>query len=145
MGVPHGQCYLLFCRKSGAEPDLTDLRHTWGREHHCSSRPSSLRGWGWGGWMLRGAAVPCLVAQSCLTLCDPVDCNPPGSSVHRILQSRILEWVAMPSPAEDLPTPGIKPVSPALQADSLLLSHQGSPVNDRQTQSKYTDKTQFQP
>ena len=31
------------------------------------------------------------VAQSCLTLCDPVDCNPPGSSVHGILQARILE------------------------------------------------------
>ena len=35
--------------------------------------------------------------QSCLTLCDPMDCSPPGSSVHRILQARILEWVAMPS------------------------------------------------
>ena len=35
--------------------------------------------------------------QLCLTLCDPVDCNPPGSSVHGILQARILEWVAMPS------------------------------------------------
>ena len=37
----------------------------------------------------------CLL-QSCLTLC-PMDCIPPGSSVHRILQARILEWVAMPS------------------------------------------------
>ena len=35
------------------------------------------------------------VAQSCLTLCDPVDCSPPGSSVHGILQARILEWVAI--------------------------------------------------
>ena len=35
--------------------------------------------------------------QSCLTLCNPMDCNLPGSSVHRILQARILEWVAMPS------------------------------------------------
>ena len=34
--------------------------------------------------------------QSCLTLCDPVDCSPAGSSVHGILQARILEWVAMP-------------------------------------------------
>ena len=32
--------------------------------------------------------------QSCLTLCDPMDCNPPGYSVHGILQARILEWVA---------------------------------------------------
>ena len=36
------------------------------------------------------------VTQSCLTLCDPMDCSPPGSSVHGILQARILEWVAMP-------------------------------------------------
>ena len=35
------------------------------------------------------------VAQSCLTLCDPVDCSPPGSSIHGILQARILEWVAI--------------------------------------------------
>ena len=36
-----------------------------------------------------------LVAQSCPTLCDPVYCSPPGSSVHGILQARILEWVAI--------------------------------------------------
>ena len=35
-------------------------------------------------------------AHSRLTLCDPVDCSPPGSSVHGILQGRILEWVAIP-------------------------------------------------
>ena len=35
------------------------------------------------------------VAHSCLTLCSPVDCSPPGSSVHGILQARILEWVAI--------------------------------------------------
>ena len=35
--------------------------------------------------------------QLCPTLCDPVDCSPPGSSYHGILQGRILEWVAMPS------------------------------------------------
>ena len=33
---------------------------------------------------------------SCLTLCDPVDCRPPGSSVHQILQARIVQWVALP-------------------------------------------------
>ena len=37
----------------------------------------------------------CSVAQSCLTLCDPIECRPPGSSVHEILQARILEWVAI--------------------------------------------------
>ena len=35
------------------------------------------------------------VAQSCLTLCDPMDCSPPGSSVHGILQVRVLEWGAI--------------------------------------------------
>ena len=37
----------------------------------------------------------CLVTKSCPTLCDPMDCSPPGSSVHGILQARILEWVAI--------------------------------------------------
>ena len=41
--------------------------------------------------------VLCLVIQSCLTLCDPMECRPPGSSVYEILQARILELVAMPS------------------------------------------------
>ena len=36
-----------------------------------------------------------LVAQSCPTLCDPMDCSPPGSSVHEIFQARILQWVAI--------------------------------------------------
>ena len=39
--------------------------------------------------------VKVLVTQSCLTLCDLMDCSPPGSSVHGILQARILEWVAI--------------------------------------------------
>ena len=39
----------------------------------------------------------CLVTQLCLTLCNPMDCHLPGSSVHGILQARILEWVAISS------------------------------------------------
>ena len=39
----------------------------------------------------------CLVTQSCPILCDPMDCSPPGSSVHGDFQVRILEWIAMPS------------------------------------------------
>ena len=35
------------------------------------------------------------VAQSCLTLCDPIDGSPPGSSVHGTFQARVLEWVAI--------------------------------------------------
>ena len=38
----------------------------------------------------------CQSFQSCLTLCDPMDCSLPGSSVHGILQASILEWVALP-------------------------------------------------
>ena len=38
----------------------------------------------------------CLVAQSYLTLCDPIDCSPPDLTVHGILQAKILEWVAIP-------------------------------------------------
>ena len=41
-------------------------------------------------------SIKVLSAQSCLTLCNPVDCSPPGSSVHGIPQARILEWVAIP-------------------------------------------------
>ena len=41
--------------------------------------------------------VQALVSQSCPTLCDPMDCSPPGSSVRGILQARTLEWVAVPS------------------------------------------------
>ena len=56
----------------------------------------------------------CLVTQSCLTLCDPTGCSQLSSSVHGILQARILEWIApFPSPGE-LPNSGIEPASPAL-------------------------------
>ena len=41
------------------------------------------------------AAAAAKLLQSCPTLCDPIDGNPPGSSVHRILQARILEWAAI--------------------------------------------------
>ena len=64
-----------------------------------------------------------LVTQLCLILCDPLDCSPPGSSVHEILQARILEWVS----PRDLTDPGIKPRFSSLWAD-YLLSHQGSPA-----------------
>ena len=50
--------------------------------------------------------------------CDPMDCSPPDSSIHKILQARILEWVAIPS-CRGLPNPGFEPRSPELQADSL--------------------------
>ena len=48
-----------------------------------------------------------LVSQLCQTLCDPMECSPPGFSVYGILQARILEWVAIPF-SRDLPNSGIK-------------------------------------
>ena len=50
-----------------------------------------------------------LVAQLCLTLCDPMDCSSPGSSVRGILQTRILEWAAMPFSRGVFPTQGLSP------------------------------------
>ena len=52
----------------------------------------------------------CLAAQSCLILCDAIDCRPPGSSVHGILQARILEELPFLPPGGIL-DPGIKPAS----------------------------------
>ena len=69
--------------------------------------------------------VKVLVAQSCPTLYDPIDCSPPGSSVHEILQARTLEWAAhsLLQEGEDLqkifPTQGLNLGLPTLQADSL--------------------------
>ena len=59
-----------------------------------------------------------LVVQSCPTLCNPIDCNPPGSSIHGILQAKIWSRVLFPSP-RDLSDPGIESGSPPLQADYL--------------------------
>ena len=63
------------------------------------------------------------VAQSCLTLCHPMDCI-----VHPILLARILEWEPFPTPG-DLPNSGIEPRSPALQEDSLTAELQGKLKN----------------
>ena len=46
----------------------------------------------------QGKSAKILVAHSCLTLCNPMDYSPPGSSIHEIIQARILEWVAIPFP-----------------------------------------------
>ena len=59
---------------------------------------------------------------------DPVDCNPPGSSLHGILQAIALEWVAIPFSKVSYPS-RIKPGSPALQADSLSSEPPGKPGN----------------
>ena len=61
---------------------------------------------------------------SCLTLSDPMDLSQLGSSVHGILQARVLDWIAIPF-SGDLPDLEIEPRSPALQADSLPSGDRG--------------------
>ena len=73
--------------------------HFWG---HISNLKKIL----WNG-------ICCWVAKLCLTLSDLMNCSPPGSSVHRILQARTLNGLLFPTPG-DLPNPGIRLVSPAL-------------------------------
>ena len=63
----------------------------------------------------------CVCSQSCLTLCNPMDCSPPDSSVS-VEFSRQEYWNGLPSPTpEDFPDPGIRPMSPLLVGDSLPL------------------------
>ena len=69
-------------------------------------------------WLSAYRVLVSEVAQSCPTLCNPMDCSLPGFSVHGIFQARVLEWVST-SFSGDLPEPGIEPRSSALQADSL--------------------------
>ena len=64
------------------------------------------------------AMILCLNLQSCPTLWEPMDRGLPVFTVHRIRHARILEWVAFGF-SRDIPSPGIKPESPALQVDSL--------------------------
>ena len=63
--------------------------------------------------------------QSCLTLGHPGDCSPPGSSVHGVLQARILEWVAMPSSRGSFPPESL--MSPDWQTGSLSPVPPGKP------------------
>ena len=67
------------------------------------------------------------VTQSCPTLCDTMDCSPPGSSVHGIFQARILAWVAISYSRESFRTRDKNPYLLHWQADSFPLSHRGSP------------------
>ena len=72
----------------------------------------------------------CLDAQSCMTLCGPMDCSPPGFSVHGIFRQEY--WSGLPFPAPgDLPDAGIQPMSLGLlhwQVGSLSLAPPGKPT-----------------
>ena len=72
----------------------------------------------------------CSVAQSCPTLCDPMDCSLPGASIHGISKARILEWVVISSSRGFPNLPWVEPISPAspMQVDCLLACHLGNPI-----------------
>ena len=98
-----------------------------GRVAHKGA-PAKLRG---GQKRLESSVATCVhvhvqLLQLCLTLCDPMDCSPPGSSARGIVQARILEWIAIPS-SRDLASPGIELESPAFQLDSLPSEPPGKP------------------
>ena len=80
--------------------------------------------------------------QFCLTLCNTMDYSPPGSSVHGILQAKYWSELLCP-PLGELPDPGIEPSSLALQADSLLLSLQGSPWRRIGTQQVSVERKNY--
>ena len=80
-----------------------------------------------------------LATQSCPTMCDPMDCSPPGSSAHGILQARYWSWLPFLPPG-DLLNPEIKPGSPALQADCLPSEPSGKPPLSRKELKKEQTK-----
>ena len=107
----------------------------WGWNNLWASASSSVK------WALTYRSCPqtflwhwklkLLVTQLLQTLCNPMDCSPPGSSVQGILQARTLEWIAIPfsqvGDGGNIPEPGIKPGSSALQTDFLLTELPGKP------------------
>ena len=89
LSCPHSDLWRLPCVLS--PPVLSSL---------CVQSPFFLEGLqslDLGSPLIQYVHACCSVTQPCLTLCDPMDCSPPGSSVHGVFQARILEWVAIPS------------------------------------------------
>ena len=124
---------------SPSERHSNDVSHdpTWGEQHSGQRPKSGVQHWKlsfwlllvlhalhsviqFPGWRTEGWLQPVFMCakslQLCLTICDPMNCSPPGSAVHGILQTRILEWVAMPS-SKGSPQSRLEPgslMSPAL-------------------------------
>ena len=95
------QNYYAISQTGLASQDAQDYHHNYHSRcsfRHTYFRPASILSLGFFFFLLRfwKVKVKLSIAQLCLTLCHPMDCSPPGSSVHGILQARILEWVAIP-------------------------------------------------
>ena len=108
---------------------------------HRKIRPQRIRPWRPAGltfkkarglWEIDSTPKAVLVAQSCPTLCNPMYRGLPGSSVHGILQARMLEWIAIPFSRGSF-RPGIEPGS-SLQADSLSSELPGRSILKGRTQ-----------
>ena len=102
------------CRASGPLVPLIGLRTSYSKRWHFSILNwRNLRNSNYGKDSL---TFPwCMCTQLCLTLCGPMECSLPGSSVHGIFQARILGWIAIPH-SGDLPNPGTEPMSPSSPA-----------------------------
>ena len=112
--VANGRCWqtLVLCGSGSSRP-------------RNQSGVSCIAGGSFTNWAMKEASEWSEVSQSCPTLCDPMDCSLPGSSIHGIL-TRQEYWNGMPFPSPgDLPDLGIEPRSPTLQADALPSEPQG--------------------
>ena len=139
--------FLLQCMKVKSESEVAQSCPTRSNPMDCSLPGSSAHGifqarvleWGAIAFSMKVYSVPqtlmykilvvcLLVAQSCLILCDPMDCSSPGFSVHGILQARMLEWVAIPFSKGIFPTQ--RSNLGLLNCKHILyhLSHQESPI-----------------
>ena len=78
-------------------------------------------------WVLAWFMCSCFIIKSCLTLCNPMDCSLPGSSIYEISQARILEWGFHFLLQGNLPNTGIKPKSPALAGEFFNAELPGKP------------------
>ena len=106
-------------------PFILSWRDTQKISDTSKSMGSQKIGYDWATEMHAPQLYP-IGAQLCPTLCDPMDCSPPGSSVHGILQGGILEWVAMPSLQGIFPTQGSNPGLSHCRWILYQLSYRGS-------------------
>ena len=89
----HRYVLYTFFVKEGAHEGLPQA---WGRHHVQLNMATHWHGLSLSYCFANSRKVKALVTQLCLILCDPMDCSPPGSSVHGILQARTVEWIAIP-------------------------------------------------